>query len=108
MDNLLYIIAGLVVILLVGILLLRKNKAQPSSTRAHARSSSKVSSTSPISRNEKTLSSGMANENKFDPVSIAQRFMDHQRHVKAIEALNRGLQQKPNDIQMIAKCYFNC
>lgn len=50
----------------------------------------------------------MANENKFDPVSIAQRFMDQQRHDKAIEALNRGLQQKPNDSQMIAKCYFNC
>ncbi|MGO1250930.1 FimV/HubP family polar landmark protein [Psychrobacter sp.] len=103
MNNLLYIIAGLVVILLVGILLLRKNKAQQSSTRPYARSSSNVSSTSPVSRNEKTLSSSMANENKFDPVSIAQRFMDQQRHDKAIEALNRGLQQKPNDSQMLLK-----
>jgi len=43
------------------------------------------------------------NDKKFDPIEIAQRFMDQQRYDKAIETLNRGLIEKPNDSQLSLK-----
>ncbi|MGO2386248.1 MAG: tetratricopeptide repeat protein, partial [Psychrobacter sp.] len=85
MDNMLYIIAGLALILLVAALFLRKNKAQKASTP-----SPKVDYATPTHTN-------VSNSHKFDHVTIAQRFMDQQRYDKAIEAVKRGLSEKPHD-----------
>lgn len=89
MDNMLYIIAGLVLILLVVGLVLRKNKAQKSSPQRFAKSERNTATSTPAQVNKA--------EDKFNPIMIAQRFMDQQRYDKAIETLNRGLREKPND-----------
>lgn len=89
MDNMLYIIAGLILILLVVGLVLRKNKAQKSSPQRFAKSERNTATSTPAQVNKA--------EDKFNPIMIAQRFMDQQRYDKAIETLNRGLREKPND-----------
>ncbi|MEN8624620.1 FimV/HubP family polar landmark protein [Psychrobacter proteolyticus] len=96
MDNMLYIIAGLALILLVAALFLRKNKAQKSSSSPiNARKgtptpSPKVDYGTPTHTN-------VSNSHKFDHITIAQRFIDQQRYDKAIETIKRGLSEKPND-----------
>lgn len=99
----LYIIAGLVVVLLVAVLVMRKNKAQQPSERL----STNTGKIEPVSKHAATtsISTQTANnhEKKFDHVEIAQRFMDQQRYDKAIETLNRGLNEKPNDSQLSLK-----
>lgn len=103
MDNMLYIIAGLVVVLLVAVLVMRKNKAQQPSERL----STNTGKIEPVSKHAAatSISTQTANnhEKKFDHVEIAQRFMDQQRYDKAIETLNRGLNEKPNDSQLSLK-----
>ena len=89
MDNMLYIIAGLVLILLVVGLVLRKNKVQKSSPQPFAKSERVTATSTPAQINKA--------EDKFNPIMIAQRFMDQQRYDKAIETLNRGLREKPSD-----------
>lgn len=111
MDNMLYIIAGLVIILLVGVWVLRKNKAQqpPTSPRAQpisddrkntAFSAAHVNQAAPTQRAAGNATHGVT---KFDNLTVAQRFMDQQRYDKAIEALERGLSEKPNDAQLSLK-----
>ncbi|WP_296207938.1 FimV/HubP family polar landmark protein [Psychrobacter sp. UBA3480] len=97
MDNMLYIIAGLVLILLVAGFLLRKNKAQKSSAQLPTNSErNTITPTSKVDYGAPTQNIAI-DENKFDHVTIAQRFMDQQRYDKAIETLKRGLSDKPND-----------
>ncbi|MEL0619026.1 FimV/HubP family polar landmark protein [Psychrobacter proteolyticus] len=97
MDNMLYIIAGLVLILLVAGFLLRKNKAQKSSVQLPTNSErNTITPTSKVDYGAPTQNIAI-DENKFDHVTIAQRFMDQQRYDKAIETLERGLSDKPND-----------
>ncbi|KRG36492.1 FimV/HubP family polar landmark protein [Psychrobacter sp. P11G3] len=103
MDNMLYIIAGLALILLVAALFLRKNKAQ------------KSSSSSPISARKGTPTpsqkvdygtpthTNVSNSHKFDHITIAQRFMDQQRYDKAIETIKRGLSEKPHNSALSLK-----
>ena len=103
MDNMLYIIAGLVVILLIAVLVMRKNKAQkPSEQSAVQNAKTETLSTQAGSKSTPTQTA-TNNEKKFDHIDIAQRFMDQQRYDKAIETLNRGLIEKPNDSQMSLK-----
>ncbi len=93
----LYIIAGLVLILLVAGFLLRKNKAQKSSAQLPTNSErNTITPTSKVDYGAPTQNIAI-DENKFDHVTIAQRFMDQQRYDKAIETLKRGLSDKPND-----------
>jgi len=93
----LYIIAGLVLILLVAGFLLRKNKAQKSSAQLPTNSErNTITPTSRVDYGAPTQNIAI-DENKFDHVTIAQRFMDQQRYDKAIETLKRGLSDKPND-----------
>ena len=103
MDNMLYIIAGLVVILLVAILVIRKNKAQKPSEHL----STNTGKIEPLSKHAASRSTptqtAINHEKKFDHIEIAQRFMDQQRYDKAIETLNRGLSEKPNDSQLSLK-----
>ena len=103
MDNMLYIIAGLVVILLVAVLVMRKNKAQKPSEHL----STNTGKIEPLSKHAASRSTptqtAINHEKKFDHIEIAQRFMDQQRYDKAIETLNRGLNEKPNDSQLSLK-----
>ena len=101
MDNMLYIIAGLVLILIVAGLLLYKKKAQKPSAQPG------MSTTTPAAMPKTDLNtpaqSHKDDDNKFDHITIAQRFMDQQRYDKAIETLSRGLSEKPNDGQLSVK-----
>lgn len=103
MDNMLYIIAGLVCIVLIAVLVMRKNKAQ----KPPAQSSIKADRTATLPKH--TAIKGAAtqanvnSDKRFDHIEIAQRFMEQQRYDKAIEALNRGLAEKPNDSQLTLK-----
>ena len=103
MDNMLYIIAGLVLILLVAGFLLRKNKAQKQSVQPPA--SSVKNTAAPASKTDygTAAQTNQNDSNKFDHITITQRFMDQQRYDKAIETINRGLNEKPNDSQLSIK-----
>ena len=96
MDNMLYIIAGLVLIVLIAVLVMRKNKAQKPLEQPRI----KAGKTAP--RAAPTLAE-TTTDKKFDHIEIAQRFMDQQRYDKAIETLNRGLTETPNDSQLSLK-----
>lgn len=108
MDNMLYIIAGLVLILVIAGLVLRKKKAQDPSVQSvqpHIKSGKKAAAITPTSKtNDNTPAHAREDiDKKFDHITIAQRFLDQQRHDKAIETLNRGLGEKPNDSQLSLK-----
>ena len=96
MDNMLYIIAGLVFIVLIAVLVVRKNKAQKPSGQPIVKAGKTALKEAPSEAHS-------TNDKKFNPIEIAQRFMDQQRYDKAIETLNRGLIEKPNDSQLSLK-----
>ncbi|WP_413501470.1 FimV/HubP family polar landmark protein [Psychrobacter maritimus] len=96
MDNMLYIIAGLVFIVLIAVLVMRKNNAQKPSGQP-------IVNAGKTAPKETLIRVNSNNDKKFDPIEIAQRFMDQQRYDKAIETLNRGLIEKPNDSQLSLK-----
>lgn len=101
MDNMLYIIAGLALILIVAGLLLYKKKAQKPSAQLGMRTATPA--TMPKKDHDTPTQSHSDVDNKFDHITIAQRFMDQQRYDKAIETLNRGLSEKPKDGQLSVK-----
>ena len=103
MDNMLYIIAGLVLILLVAGFLLRKNKAQKQSAPPPANLGKNTAVHPPKADHGTPVQSNQTDSNKFDHITIAQRFIDQQRYDKAIETINRGLSEKPNDSQLSVK-----
>lgn len=104
MDNMLYIIAGLVLILLVAGLVLRKKKAQGPSVQPQVKSGTKAATLTPTAKADDTLTRSREDiDKKFDHITIAERFIDQQRHDKAIETINRGLNEKPNDSQLLLK-----
>ena len=100
MDNMLYIVAGLVIVLLIAVLIMRRQKAQPPARSMNEanRSKSQHSST-----HHETTVVGATNGTKFDSLTIAERFIDQQRYDKAVEALERGLIQKPHDMLLSLK-----
>ena len=111
MDNMLYIIAGLVLILLIAVLVMRKNKAQKPSARTPIQAGKNLAAKTPVTKSganqrsttQQNASSEGKKEGKFDTLSVAQRFIEQQRYDKAIETLNRGLIEKPNDSQLSLK-----
>lgn len=103
MDNMLYIIAGLVLIVLIAVLVIRKNKAQKPSAQPYVKSDRHAAVQTPAPKASAPVQTDVSSENKFDPITIAQRFIDQQRYDKAIETLNRGLREKPNDSQLSLK-----
>lgn len=105
MDNMLYIIAGLVLILLVAGLVLRKKKAQETSMPPAIQSGRKAATLTPTAKIPDSVPAHNREDidKKFDHITIAQRFIDQQRHDKAIETLTRGLNEKPNDSQLLLK-----
>ena len=96
MDNMLYIIAGLVLIVLIAVLVMRKNKAQKPLEQPRIKAGKTAPKAAPTLAETTT-------DKKFDHIEIAQRFMDQQRYDKAIETLNRGLTETPNDSQLSLK-----
>ncbi|GAF52882.1 lipopolysaccharide assembly protein LapB [Psychrobacter sp. JCM 18900] len=103
MDNMLYIIAGLALILLVAALFLRKNKAQKSSAASPINSRKDMSTPSPKVDYGTPTHTNVSNNHKFDHITIAQRFMDQQRYDKAIETIKRGLSEKPHNSALSLK-----
>ncbi|WP_058369031.1 FimV/HubP family polar landmark protein [Psychrobacter sp. ENNN9_III] len=108
MDNMLYIIVGLVVILLVAVLVLRKNKAKQPTTQHLDKTNKNVDAHASTSKPKTaTIDSkqvpAQQNATKFDPLTVAQRFIDQQRYDKAIETLERGLTEKPQDSELLHK-----
>ena len=103
MDNMLYIIAGLVFIVLIAVLVMRKNKAQKPTEQPSfkAGKATRLSTTDVVKG--ATTQANTDNNEKFNHIEIAQRFMEQQRYDKAIETLNRGLTEKPNDSQLTLK-----
>ncbi len=104
MDNMLYIIAGLALILLVAVLVLRKKKAQETSIPPAIQAKKAATLTPTAKTPDNTPAHSREDiDKKFDHITIAQRFIDQQRHDKAIETLTRGLNEKPNDSQLLLK-----
>lgn len=107
MDYMLYIIAGLVLILLVAVMVMRKNKVQKPPEQRPMQSGRNAAANAPISTHNadrhSTEQRDSSNVNKFDNLAIAQRFMDQQRYDKAVETLERGLIEKPDDDQLLLK-----
>ena len=97
MNNMLYIIVALIVILMVGVWVLRKNKAQPPRVQSPIKDSQGAATPKPMTANVGNTGT------KFDDVTVAQRFIDQQRYDKAIETLQRGLIEKPNDSALLLK-----
>lgn len=107
MDYMLYIIAGLVIILIIGAWVLRKNKAQQPRAQT-VNKDRENAATSTITTDQATptrLTTGnvASSATKFDNLTVAQRFIDQQRYDKAIESLERGLNEKPNDSELSLK-----
>ena len=109
MNKILYIIAGLVIISMVGVWILRKKKAQQPSISPRAQAGSRDSANATALATESNPTTQRAANNvassatKFDNVTIAQRFIDQQRYDKAIETLERGLTEKPHDGELSLK-----
>ena len=103
MDNMLYIIAGLVLILIVAVLVMRKNKVQKPSGQPTIKAGGTESLSTQAASKGAPAQAPSNNEKKFDHIEIAQRFMDQQRYDKAIETLNRGLIEKPHDSELSLK-----
>lgn len=103
MDYMLYIIAGLVFIVLIAVLVMRKNKAQkPTEQPSFEAEKATPLSTTDVVKGATTQANTDNNE-KFNHIEIAQRFMEQQRYDKAIDTLKRGLAEKPNDSQLTLK-----
>ncbi|MCG3841638.1 pilus assembly protein FimV [Psychrobacter sp. Ps1] len=103
MDNMLYIIAGLALILLVAALFLRKNKAQKSSSPSPINARKDTPTPSPKVDYDTPTHTNVSNSHKFDHITIAQRFMDQQRYDKAVETIKRGLSEKPHNSALSLK-----
>ena len=99
MDNMLYIIVGLVIIAGIAFVVMRgKNKPSPSQTPA-----SQQPSNTPNQRTQNTKSAAPEPVTKFDNETVAQRFIDQQRYDKAIETIDRGLAANPADSALLLK-----
>lgn len=103
MDNMLYIIVGLVFILLVVALVLLKKKT-PQLPAQTSEQTGKNSSTDE-SMLEAKMESTESNQSttSFDPIIVAQRFMDQQRYDKAIDTIERALVKNPKDAKLSLK-----
>lgn len=54
MDNMLYIIAGLVLILLIAVLVMRKNKAQKPSARTPVQADKNLATKAPVTKSSQS------------------------------------------------------
>lgn len=103
MDYMLYIIAGLVCIVLIAVLVMRKNKAQKPPAQQSIKADKAATLPKHTAVKGTNTQANVNSDKRFDHIEIAQRFMEQQRYDKAIETLNRGLAEKPNDSQLTLK-----
>ncbi|MDN5565443.1 MAG: hypothetical protein L0G25_01480 [Psychrobacter sp.] len=106
MDNMLYILAVLVIILLLAVLVMRRRQARNLTFLGDSRKIKNDKSYKGFSSLETKPFNHDSDESiatKFDNVTIAERFMDQQRYDKAIETLKRGLTEKPHDASLLLK-----
>ncbi|WP_201582856.1 FimV/HubP family polar landmark protein [Psychrobacter jeotgali] len=114
MDNMLYIIAVVLIVALVALLIMRRNKAQPPKVISNSRASKHSTDTLPPVNSEATTTvadpqdspteqSSPASATGFDTLTVAQRFVDQQRYDKAIDTLKRGLVKSPQDNPLLLK-----
>ena len=103
MDNVLYIIAGLVYIELIAVVVMRKNKAQKPPAQQSIKADKAATLPKHTAVKGTNTQANVNSDKRFDHIEIAQRFMEQQRYDKAIETLNRGLAEKPNDSQLTLK-----
>ncbi|WP_296193798.1 MULTISPECIES: FimV/HubP family polar landmark protein [unclassified Psychrobacter] len=103
MDYILYIIAGLVLIVLIAVLVMRKNKAQKPPTQPSIKADKAATLPKHTAVKGTNTQANIDNDKRFDHIEIAQRFMEQQRYDKAIETLKRGLTERPNDNQLTLK-----
>lgn len=105
MNNMLYIIVGLVVIVLVAVVVLRKKKIQQPPSQTAKRAGKNLATSGLATKTESASSNQKVKQNatQFDPLTVAQRFMDQQRYDKAIETLERGLMEKPQNANLLLK-----
>ena len=99
----LYIIAGLVFIVLIAVLVMRKNKAQKPTEQPSFKADKAATLPKHTAVKGTNTQANVNSDKRFDHIEIAQRFMEQQRYDKAIETLNRGLAEKPNDSQLTLK-----
>ncbi len=98
MNNILYIIVGLVIVAVIAVVILKKNKAQAPTL---SKPSDDFRAAHPAPQSAPTANQTTAT--KFDDLTVAQRFIDQQRYDRAIETLERGLKTTPNDHQLWLK-----
>ncbi|WP_169391836.1 MULTISPECIES: FimV/HubP family polar landmark protein [Psychrobacter] len=98
MNNILYIIVGLVIVAVIAVVILKKNKAQAPTL---SKPSDDFRAAHPTSQSAPAANQTTAT--KFDDLTVAQRFIDQQRYDRAIETLERGLKTTPNDHQLWLK-----
>ncbi|WP_457857121.1 FimV/HubP family polar landmark protein [Psychrobacter pulmonis] len=103
MDYMLYIIAGLVFIVLIAVLVMRKNKARKPPAQQSIKADKAATLPKHTAVKGTNTQANVNSDKRFDHIEIAQRFMEQQRYDKAIETLNRGLAEKPNDSQLTLK-----
>ncbi len=103
MEIMLYIIAGLAIVLIVAVFMMRKNKAQKPPVQSSIQDVRRQVSSAPVPESPTSNVRTEPVDKKFDHLTIAQRFIDQQRYDKAVETLNRGLVEKPNDSQLSIK-----
>lgn len=103
MDNMLYILAVLVIILLLAVLVMRRRQARNLTFLGDSRKIKNDRSYKGLSGLETKTLNNDSIATKFDNVTIAERFMDQQRYDKAIETLKRGLIEKPHDDSLLLK-----
>jgi len=98
MNNILYIIVGLVIVAVIAVVILKKNKAQ-APTLSKPSDDFRAAHPAPQS----APAANQTTATKFDDLTVAQRFIDQQRYDRAIETLDRGLKSTPNDHQLWLK-----
>lgn len=96
MNNMLYIIVALVIIAIIAVVFLKKNKSQ-APTQAKPIDNLRSNLHSP------TVAAAQPPETKFDDLTVAQRFIDQQRYDRAIETLERGLSHNPSNHKLRLK-----
>ena len=83
----LYIIAGLVFIVLIAVLVMRKNKAQKPTEQPSFKADKAATLPKHTAVKGTNTQANVNSDKRFDHIEIAQRFMEQQRYDKAIDTL---------------------
>lgn len=98
--NMLYIIVGLIIVLLIAVIFLHKNKTSQTRYVDNKTPANRINTTPADTLSDRT---SVDNTTQFDNIAVAQRFIEQQRYDKAIETLERGLADNPHDTKLLVK-----